>query len=135
MALELTKESKFVEGKLVNGEEYGELINDNMIPYGFFKNRNDLQEIIVPNGITTIVSEAFMDCTSLITITLPDSLQRIDFNAFVGCNALQKVILPASLRKVEFWLDGRGVTKIELSTQSSDILIKNLKQGYAMNLY
>lgn len=135
MALKITKDSKFIKGKLVNGEEYGELLNDNMIPYGYYEGHEEFKEIIIPDGIIKIVSEAFMDCSSLTSITLPDSLQRIDFNAFVGCTALQKVILPASLSKVEFWLDGRGVSKITLSSPSSDILIKNLQQGYAMDLY
>lgn len=135
MPLKLTKESRFIKGRLTNGEEYGAVINGNIIPCGCYKNRKELQEIIVPNGITTIVSEAFMDCTSLTTITLPDSLQRIDFNAFVGCNALQKIILPSSLCGVEFWLDGRGVSKYTPSNPSSDELIKYLKQGYAMDLY
>lgn len=135
MALKLTKESKFIKGKLVNGEVYDELTNDNIIPYGRYEGHEEFKEIIIPDGIIKIVSEAFMDCSSLTTITLPDSLQRIDFNAFVGCTAFQKVVLPASLSKVEFWLDGRGVSKITLSSPSSDILIKNLQQGYAMDLY
>jgi len=135
MALKITKDSKFIKGKLVNGEEYGELLNDNMIPYGYYEGHEEFKEIIIPDGIIKIVSEAFMDCSSLTSITLPDSLQRIDFNAFVGCTALQKIILPNTLDEVECWLDGRGVAKISMSNPTSDKLIENLKKGYAMDLY
>ena len=84
MALKITKDSKFIKGTLTNGEEYGSLINRNVIPYGYFNKREDFREIIVPDGIISIESEAFLDCTSLTTVTIPDSLHRIEINAFIG---------------------------------------------------
>jgi len=127
--------SKTIEITLVNGEEFDILTNEEVIPCGRYKGNDEYKKIIIPNGIKTIGSEAFLDCTSLTTITLPESLHRIDIDAFVGCTALQKIILPTSLDEVECWLDGRGVSKITLSTPSSDELIKHLKQGYAVDLY
>jgi len=127
--------SKTIEITLVNGEEYGILINEEVISCGHYKGNDEFKEIIIPNGIKTICSEAFLDCTSLTTITLPESLHRIDIDAFVGCTALQKIILPTSLDEVECWLDGSGVSKMTLSQPSSDELIKHLKEGYAVDLY
>lgn len=133
MALKITKDSKFIKGTLTNGEVLGVLFHGDRIPFGHYKHRNDLKEIIIPEGITSIDSEAFFDCASLTTITFPESLRRIEYNAFVGCTSLQKIVLPSSLREVEFWFD-RGTKYCPLSLSSNDI-IKNLLEGYAMDLY
>lgn len=135
VALEITNDSKFIKGTLTNGEEYGSLINKDVIPYGYFNKREDLKEIIVPEGITSIESEAFLDCSSLTTVTIPDSLHRIEFNAFIGCTALQKIVLPSSLNEIDCWFDGQGVAKMTTSNPSSDELIKNLKEGYAIDFH
>ncbi len=135
MGLKITKNSKFIKGTLTNGEEYVSLINRDVIPYGYFNKREDLKEVIVPEGITSIESEAFLDCSSLTTITFPASLQRIDFNAFFDCKSLQRIILPDTLVVVECWLDGGGVAKMSISNPTSDKLVENLKKGYAMDLY
>ena len=135
MGLKITKNSKFIKGTLTNGEEYGSLINKDVIPYGYFNKREDLKEIIVPEGITSIESEAFLDCSSLTTVTIPDSLHRIEFNAFIGCTALQKIVLPSSLNEIDCWFDGQGVAKMTTSNPSSDDIIKKLKEGYTIVLH
>lgn len=86
-------------------------------------------------GFKQICTGAFQDCTSLTCVTITGPLHRIDCNAFVGCTALQKIILPASLEEVEVELGIPGVAKLTLFNPSSDELIENLKQGYAIDLY
>ena len=135
MALKITKDSKFILGTLTNGEEFSTLINDHFIPCGYSEEHKKIKEITIPEGITSICSEAFLDCSSLTTVTFPASLKRIDFNAFFGCTSLQRIILPNTLDEVECWLDGRGVAKISMSNPTSDKLIENLKKGYAMDFY
>ena len=135
MALKITKDSKFILGTLTNGEEFGTLLNGHLIPCGYSEEHKNLKEITIPDGITRICSEAFLDCSSLTTVTFPASLKRIDFNAFFGCTSLQRIILPNTLDEVECWLDGRGVAKSSMSNPTSDKLIENLKKGYAMDLY
>ena len=122
-----------IKGTLTNGEVFEVLFHGDRIPSGHYKQREDLKEIIIPEGITSIDSEAFFDCASLTTITFPESLRRIEYNAFVGCTSLQKIVLPSSLREVEFWID-RGTKYCTFSLSSNDI-IKNLLKGYAMDLY
>lgn len=135
MALKITKDSKFIKWTLTNGEEHNVLINDNVISNRCYYKRENLKEVIVPEGITSIESEAFLDCTSLTTVTIPGSLHRIEFNAFIGCTALQKIILPSSLNEIDCWFDGRGVAKMTTSNPSSDELIKYLKEGYAIDFH
>ena len=126
MALEITNDSKFIKGTLTNGEEYGSLINKDVIPYGYFNKREDLKEIIVPEGITSIESEAFLDCSSLTTVTIPDSLHRIEFNAFIGCTALQKIVLPSSLNEIDCWFD--GMENLKIKTMTNEEYIKYMEE-------
>lgn len=54
--------------------------------------KSGLTEIIIPEGVTSIKSDEFRDCTELKKITLPSSLERISDGAFYGCVELQRVV-------------------------------------------
>ena len=70
---------------------------------------------IVPDGVIALEDDAFLNCSSLISVTLPDSLTSIGEGAFEGCSALAAVTLPDSLmtleRLVPFQSDTSRVTK------------------------
>ena len=53
-----------------------------------------VESVTIPETVTTIVSEAFKDCTSLSEVNLPDSLVKIDREAFAGCTSLKHIYLP-----------------------------------------
>ena len=57
-------------------------------------------EVIVPDGVTEIGSEAFYRCSSLTSITLPDSLTEIGSEAFYECSSLTSITIPASVTKI-----------------------------------
>ncbi len=40
----------------------------------------------IPNGVTSIGSSAFRDCTSLTSVTIPNSVTSIGYQAFYGCS-------------------------------------------------
>ncbi len=50
-----------------------------------------ITSFIVPEGIKTIGSSAFSNCSQLATIYLPSSLTNISGNAFVECRALRDI--------------------------------------------
>ena len=67
-----------------------------------FKNylhKNNIERIVVPNGIETIGSNAFEGLTKLKNIDLPDSLTRIGSKAFYNCTKLDTL---TDLSSVQF---------------------------------
>ena len=49
---------------------------------------------IIPNSVTYIGNQAFMDCRGLTSITIPDGLTSIGNNAFSGCSNLASLTIP-----------------------------------------
>ena len=64
---------------------------------GAFESCGSLEEIILPDSITTIGSEAFYNCYSLERIVIPEGVTEIGDMAFVYCSSLTSITLPASI--------------------------------------
>ncbi len=62
-----------------------------------FKGCSGLEQISIPEGVTSIPESAFADCTALKTVILPESIKRIENDAFSGCCNLKSVNLPDSI--------------------------------------
>lgn len=62
-----------------------------------FRNRKDLEEVIVPKGATTIAKSMFFNCTSLKKVDLPFELKRIMSYSFADCNSLKDISLSKPL--------------------------------------
>ena len=58
-------------------------------PWGLFI--NEIQHVVLPNGITHIGDDAFSDCTGLNEITIPYTVTSIGDYAFAGCRKLVHV--------------------------------------------
>ena len=54
----------------------------------------DCDKYVVPESVTTIESNAFMDCVTLASVTIPDSVTSIGGYTFYGCSSLKNVTLP-----------------------------------------
>ena len=76
---------------------YGESYNYSGV---FFRYKGrDMQGVVVPNGITTISSYAFENC-SADWITLPGSLDFIGTAAFMSCHNLTSIELPEGIQHI-----------------------------------
>lgn len=56
-----------------------------------------LEEINLPNSLTSIPTGTFNGCSSLKNITLPGALTEIGDNAFNGCTQLTKITIPGTI--------------------------------------
>ncbi len=61
---------------------------------------NDIIEIIINNGITSIGNEAFKGCTNVSSITIPNSVTSIGYDAFSNMTCLQKITIPDSITSI-----------------------------------
>jgi len=59
-----------------------------------FSGCSGLTSVTIPNSVTSIESYAFYNCSGLTSIEIPNSVTNIGNNAFSGCSKLKKVIAP-----------------------------------------
>lgn len=59
-----------------------------------------LNEITIPDKVTTIYYSAFYNCTGLTNVNIPDSVLYIDAMAFVGCSSLTSVTIPLGVTSI-----------------------------------
>ncbi len=57
----------------------------------------DVEELVIPTGVTQIKQYAFYNCTGLKSLSLPSTLTTIGTEAFRGCYKLQPVTVPSSV--------------------------------------
>lgn len=60
----------------------------------------NIEEVVLPEGIETIDSDAFNFCTKLRKINFPETLKVIGHGAFKGCFFLETVILPKTMKEI-----------------------------------
>ena len=61
----------------------------------------DIREVFIPEGVTTIGSQAFLYRTTLERVVLPSTLVKISSFAFQGCTHLADITLPDGLTTLE----------------------------------
>lgn len=59
-----------------------------------FQQCTNLTSVTISETVTSIGTYAFEDCTSLKTITIPNSVTSIGYNAFKGCKSLESITIP-----------------------------------------
>lgn len=59
-----------------------------------------LTSLTIPSTVTTIESNAFLECASLTSVTFPAGLKKIDSGAFYHCTSLASITLPEGLETI-----------------------------------
>ena len=62
---------------------------------------NEIKEFAIPDGVTSIDSEAFYNCSSLTSVTIPNSVTTIGYSAFRGCTVLTSVTIGKSVTNID----------------------------------
>ncbi|WP_400233890.1 leucine-rich repeat domain-containing protein [Methanomethylophilus alvi] len=61
---------------------------------------SSLASVVIPDSVTSIGNYAFYRCTSLASVTIPDSVTSIDSSAFSGCSSLASITIPDSVTSI-----------------------------------
>lgn len=73
------------------------------IGYWAFEDCSSLTSITIPEGVTSIGSAAFDGCSSLSSITIPEGVTSMGDSAFSGCSSLTSVRIPDGVTKIGDW--------------------------------
>lgn len=90
---------------------------------GYAFNGNTIEEIILPESITTLYSYVFGNCTSLRKVTLSEQVTGIPEGAFSGCDSLQEIVVSESVKSIgRFAFDNcKSLSDFKISAHMTDI--------------
>ena len=88
----------------------GNEITDLVIPNGLtsigdyaFEGGSGLTSVTIPNSVTNIGGMAFYNCTGLTSVTIGNSVTSIGKSAFGGCRSLNSITIPNSVTSIGIW--------------------------------
>jgi hypothetical protein len=83
-----------------------------------------LTNIAMPASVTEILEAAFEGCTGLTRIAIPDSVTNIEGAAFYACSSLMEVTIPGTVNIVDAWTfsDCTSLTNIAMPAGVTEIL-------------
>lgn len=86
----------YIGGKEVTGEL---IIPNGVKSIGSFAFRNcsSLKYVTIPDGVTSVGNAAFGNCSKLTSITIPESVTSIGDSVFARCGSLTSVTIPAGV--------------------------------------
>ena len=78
------------------------IISNGVISIGnyAFYNCKGLKSITIPNSVTSIGNNTFYNCTGLASITIPNSVTSIGNNTFYNCIGLASITIPNSVTSI-----------------------------------
>lgn len=100
---------EYLTGNMSDGNGRGkinfeELVIDgtkvHTIKNGAFKGLADLREAEIQEGVLSIESDGFAECTSLAVCDLPNGITSIAADAFSGCISLTNILIPSSVTSI-----------------------------------
>ena len=102
----------------LNGEEIIDLtIPDGVTSIGdrTFSFCSGLTSVTIPNGVISIGQSAFENCSGLTSITIPESVTTINGSVFSGCSSLASVTIPKNIISIySVFRDCTGLTTVIL---------------------
>lgn len=84
---------------------------------------SSIQTIVIEDGVTSIGSWAFDDCTSLTSVTIGSDVTSIGEAAFAECTALNSIVIPDNVIEIGSWaFEGcTGLTSVTIGSGVTSI--------------
>lgn len=92
-------------------------------PTPWYENRDSIKEVVVEEGVTSIGSDAFRQCSNITKIVMPDTLTSIQGYAFDGCSSLKDIDIPDGVTHIyKYTFEGcSSLNNINISASVTDI--------------
>ena len=71
--------------------------------HNFYINDQEIKDLVIPNSVTSIGPDAFLNCSSLTSVTIENGVTSIGDDAFYGCSSLTSVTIGNSVTKIGRW--------------------------------
>lgn len=114
-------------------EDYG--ANSSIAPWRK-QHQNDIKTVIISDGVSSIGSYAFYNCSNITSVIFPDTVTLIDIYAFYGCSSLEKVVLPNGLRELTNRSFGSaGVKEIYIPATTTNINSNTFRNTNLTTIY
>ncbi|MBR6199871.1 MAG: leucine-rich repeat protein [Spirochaetales bacterium] len=81
----------------------------------------NVENVIIPDGVTKICNDAFSFQRSLASVTIPNGVTEIGTSAFKSCIALKSIIIPDSVVKLDGFTDCSSLESIVIGAGVTDI--------------
>ena len=84
---------------------------------------NQVHNVIIGEGVTSIGDYAFSDCSNLTTITIPSSVTTIGHHTFWRCESLTSVTIPDSVTSIKYsaFSGCSGLTSVTISNNVTSV--------------
>lgn len=79
---------------------YGDLANPLYYAHHLYLNDEEIINLVIPDGVTSIGEGAFRECSNLATVTIANSVTNIGNEAFYRCNGLTTVTIPNNVSSI-----------------------------------
>ncbi len=91
-----------------SNDEYGVLFNKDKTRLVKYPQNGAQTEYTVPSTVETIGYEAFYSCNNLEKIVLNDGVTTISYGAFVGCGKLETLTIPTTVTTIDSYILSRN---------------------------
>ena len=99
-----------------------------------FENCENLDEVVIGSGISTIEHEAFINCKSLRNINLPDNVLSLGERVFEGCN-LKNVTIGNKIKTIgDYAFYYSGLNEIDIPDNITNIGKKAFSRCYPLKV-
>ena len=99
-----------------------------------FHNAQGIKNIVIPNSVTSIGNEAFSYCTNLESVTIGNSVTSIGSGAFQSCSSLTSITIPDSVTSIDYYAFAFCISLTSITIPDSVTSIGDNAFYYCTNL-
>ena len=107
------------------------------LSHNFYINDQEIEDLVVPNSVTSIRPRTFSNCSSFTSVTIPNSVTSIGYDAFNNCEKLGTLVLGDKVKNIgdEAFNGCNKLYHIYCYAPEPPVIAENVFSNYNVNLY